>query len=220
MLLELLRGNINLVGAVLNLMAIIVALTVHEFAHGYAAYLIGDTTAKRDGRLSLDPRRHIDPIGMVMMLVIGFGWAKPVMVSPYRFRNPKMGMAITAAAGPLSNFIFAFIARFAFEIFWNFAHPTNTAMVYFVIFLRILSSINIMLGVFNLLPIPPLDGSKVFGAFLHYEHYFRFINFPFGMPILFAIILAGGLGFILAPIVGAIDNGIEHVVYGILSIFT
>ncbi len=141
--------------------AVLMALVLHEMAHGWAAYLLGDRTAKEQGRLSLDPLKHLDLIGTVCMLLGGVGWARPVPIDPSRFRirNQKLGMAITAIAGPLCNFLQAFLAAvIAYLIRWKGSGAfCETA----VSFLAMLAALNVGLGTFNLIPVPPLDGSRL-----------------------------------------------------------
>ena len=172
-------------GAVaLRVAAVFLCLTIHETCHGLAALALGDPTARNLHRLSLNPLRHIDWFGLVMMFVAGFGWAKPVPVDPRYFRNPKWGMALTAMAGPASNFLLAalslLVARLLAETGAN-----SLAIVFFALQLPILS---LGLGVFNLIPFPPLDGSKVLAAFLPDRLYVRWMRYEaFGTLILFVI---------------------------------
>jgi len=201
----------------LRLPTIIIAFTVHEFAHGYAALLLGDKTAKRDGRLSLNPAKHIDPIGMVFILIAGFGWAKPVMVSPYNFKNPKQDMAITAFAGPLSNFILAFISimiLFPVVVYGG----GGVIASYLRDFFQMFTIINLMLGIFNLLPIPPLDGSKVYTFFLSDELYFRFTQFQYGFIVLIVLMFSGLLWGIIGPLVTMMYQGYSFVATSIYSL--
>lgn len=146
---------------------IIAILPIHEFAHAYMAHRLGDDTAKYSGRLTLNPVRHLDPIGSIALLLAGIGWAKPVPVNSMNFKNRKGGMALTALAGPMSNFIVAFIAMFLYRIFFCFA-VGMAADVFEIIsfFFTTVISINIFLAIFNLIPCPPLDGSRIVGYFL------------------------------------------------------
>ncbi len=153
-------------------------LTVHEFSHGWVAYMLGDDTAKRMGRLTLNPISHIDPIGMIMLFLVHIGWAKPVPINPYNFKDQKRDMALSAAAGPLSNFIVAIIFSLFFRII---THGNPQMMMYgslpaqivtYIIYYTVL--INLALGIFNLIPIPPMDGSKILGGFLSDEAYYKY----------------------------------------------
>jgi Zn-dependent protease len=157
-------------------------LTIHEFSHGYVAYLLGDDTAKRAGRLTLNPISHIDPVGLLMLFIVHVGWAKPVPVNPYNFKDQKRDMAITAAAGPASNFVMAIILSIIFRIS-NFDNPDfiydymgNMQIFVYIIYeiIKYAILINLALGIFNLIPIPPMDGSKILGGFLSDEAYYKY----------------------------------------------
>ena len=141
--------------------AIIVGITIHEFAHAWAAYYYGDPTAKNMGRLSLNPLVHLDPFGFILLLIAGFGYGKPVPVNPYNFRNQKWGNILVSAAGPFSNLIQIIIFGLSLN-FLIFLGPDNLL----VTFLVALIYINIVLMIFNIIPIPPLDGSKILMALL------------------------------------------------------
>ncbi|MCI6007366.1 site-2 protease family protein [Oscillospiraceae bacterium LCP25S3_E10] len=173
MLRSLLSGSLTMEGAIMEILAVVMIvfliLPLHEMAHGFVAYKLGDNTAKNMGRLRFNPMAHVDPIGALMILFVGFGWAKPVPVDPRNFKNPKAGMAITALAGPVSNLLAAFAAALLYNVAAIVA--TNVSLsagawelisIFFIYFI----SINISLAVFNLIPIPPLDGSKILFAFL------------------------------------------------------
>ena len=152
--------------AALRVTAVFLCLTIHETCHGLAAFLLGDPTAKLRHRLSLNPLRHIDWFGLAMMFAAGFGWAKPVPVNPNYFRKPKQGMAITALAGPISNLLLALLSIFFSALIYQFARYTAVWDVIFGFLLYQLAPMSIGLGLFNLLPIPPLDGSKVLAVLL------------------------------------------------------
>jgi Zn-dependent protease len=189
--------------------ASLVSISIHETCHGLAAYRLGDPTAKRMGRLSLNPLHHIDPMGLLLLITAGFGWAKPVPVDPRYFKQPKQGMAVTALAGPASNFALSLLAALALSLLYHLGagetEPGFWAMVFFAVFLML----NIGLGVFNLFPIPPLDGSKVlfsflpdrvYGLLLYYERYV--------MLLLFALVFFGVLDTPLGFLVNAAAKGI------------
>lgn len=159
----------NLIVKLISIPFILVCLTVHECAHGYAAYLLGDNTAKENGRLTLNPLAHIDWLGAAAMLLVGFGWAKPVPVNPYRFKKGgARGIVWVSLAGPLSNLIFAFIIIFVYGILFYTINWTHSP-VYLSLIAQSWASLNIGLAVFNLIPVPPLDGSKVLMYFLPYN---------------------------------------------------
>lgn len=178
----------SMLDMVLRLAAVLLCLTVHETCHGLAAYALGDPTARRAHRLSLNPLRHIDWFGLLMMFAAGFGWAKPVPVNPNYFKKPKQGMALTALAGPVSNFLLALLTLLAARIFCDVAaySETNQRILDFLLMVAVLS---IGLGLFNLVPIPPLDGSKVLFAVLPDRTYdWLMRNERYGMPLLFALV--------------------------------
>lgn len=172
----------------LRVAAVLICLILHETCHGIAAFFLGDPTAKRNHRLSLNPLRHIDWIGLAAMVLTGVGWAKPVPVNPNYFKKPKQGMALTALAGPVSNFLLALLVLLGARIFCDTAtwSETNQAILNFLVTVAVLS---IGLGLFNLVPIPPLDGSKVLFAVLPDKAYNRLMRYErYGMLLLFALV--------------------------------
>lgn len=187
--------------AVLRVAAIILCMTVHETCHGLAAYALGDPTAKSMHRLSLNPLRHIDWLGLALMFVAGFGWAKPVPVDLRYFKKPKQGMALTALAGPVSNFVLAFLALLACKAIFYVPYSDGWGLAFsFCYYTAILS---IGLGVFNLIPIPPLDGSKVLAALLPDRQYAWLMRYErFGMLIIMALVCFGALSNVLDGAIG------------------
>lgn len=174
----------NLIFYLMRGVAALVCIVLHEMSHGYAALALGDKTAKRMGRLSFNPIHHIDPLGLLLMITAGFGWAKPVPVDMRRFKNPKRDMALTALAGPVSNFVIALVALGGASLLWHFATPASEllfeALNWVFTFFLYTAILSVGLGVFNLIPIPPLDGSKIlfsllpdrmYGLILQYERY-------------------------------------------------
>ena len=191
----------GLIDLLLSVAAILLCLTVHETCHGLAAWALGDPTAKRLHPLSLTPIRHIDPFGALMMLVAGFGWAKPVPVDPRYFRKPKLGMAVTALAGPVSNLVMAYMALLLRAVLLAFYHPGSALLEGLVGFCETLAVLNVGLGIFNLIPFPPLDGSKVLGAFLPDRAYFQLMRYErWGMLLLMVLLW---LGVFSAPLSAA-----------------
>ncbi len=169
---------------IISVFAVLVTLTVHEYAHGYAAYKLGDDTAKYSGRLSLNPIKHLDPIGALCMIFFHIGWAKPVPINPRNFKNPKRDFAITALAGPMSNFIMAFFSALIFLLIYApvknvyfenaflFSVVQNTLNFFYTFHL-----INIGLALFNLIPVPPLDGSRILNVVLPQKTYFAIMKY-------------------------------------------
>ena len=197
---------------VIRLIVALIALPIHECAHGYAAYRMGDNTAQRQGRLTLNPLAHLDPIGTFAIILFGFGWAKPVQINPLNFENPKKGMMLSSLAGPLSNIGLAFLAMVLYKLSYipavlgysgAFLSTVETFLLYMI-------SINITLGVFNLIPIPPLDGSRIATYFLPQRIYFKIMqyeNFIFiGLIIaLWFGILDGPITFVSGAVTGILD---------------
>ena len=177
--------------------AALVCITFHELSHGYMAWRLGDPTAKMAGRLTLNPIRHIDILGLVMMLVAKVGWAKPVPVDMRYFRNPKGGMALTALAGPVSNFLMAFIGLALCSLISTFA-PLYPAVLVILCFLCNLVILNVGLGLFNLIPISPLDGSKVLFALLPDRIYFQILRYE--RYVMIALVILVLLGVFQRPL--------------------
>ena len=182
----------SLLNALLRVAAVLLCLTVHETCHGLAAYALGDPTAKSMHRLSLNPLHHIDWFGLFMMFAAGFGWAKPVPVDPRYFKKPKEGMALTALAGPVSNFLLALLLMFISKLIYLYAPYSAALDVLFTFCLYTAAPLSIGLGLFNLLPIPPLDGSKVIAVLLPDEMYVKLMRYErYGMLLLLALSLLG-----------------------------
>ena len=170
---------------ILSALAALVALTVHEYAHGYAAYKLGDDTAKNFGRLTLNPVKHLDPIGTICMIFLHVGWAKPVPINTRNFKNPRKDFAITAVAGPISNLVLAFISALLYLLLFALVRDIRFEAANFgynlanntLLFLMVFHSINIGFAIFNLLPIPPLDGSRILNVILPERIYFRIMRY-------------------------------------------
>ena len=176
----------------LRVAAVFLCLTIHETCHGLAAYALGDPTAKRAHRLSLNPLRHIDWLGLLMMVVAGFGWAKPVPVNPNYFKKPKQGMAVTALAGPVSNLLLAILLLLIARGVYIRAALTGSFSATWFAFLLDTASLSVGLGLFNLVPIPPLDGSKVLAVLLPDRAYDWLMHYErFGMLVLVMVISVG-----------------------------
>ncbi len=187
----------RLIWIVLSAAASLLCITFHELSHGLIAYQLGDETAKDAGRLTLNPIRHIDLVGLLMMLTVRVGWAKPVPVDMRNFKHPKRGMALTALAGPISNFVLALAALLAGKLVLNFAFQ-STAGYYLLLFFLYVAVLSVGLGIFNLIPVSPLDGSKVLLALLPDKAYYTILKYErFGMV---AIIALTWLGFFSGPL--------------------
>ncbi len=200
--------------AVLRVAAIFLCLTVHETCHGLAAYALGDPTAKSMHRLSLNPLRHIDWFGLVMMFAAGFGWAKPVPVNPQYFKKPKQGMAVTALAGPASNFLLALLAMLISKVIYLYA-PYSTGMeTVFNFCLYTVAPLSIGLGLFNLLPIPPLDGSKVVAVLLPDRAYAQLMRYErYGMLALLLLSYLGLTGRWIGDVIMAVYGAFLNLIF-------
>ena len=186
--------------------ATLLAISAHEFAHGLVSYWLGDPTPKRDGRLSLNPLHHLDLVGTICMLVFRFGWAKPVKVNPQYYKNPKQGMALTALAGPVMNLILAFLFLGIFVgLFHVTEGSTEGILGYLMLLAQYTAIMNIGLGVFNLIPIPPLDGSKVLGIFLPQRTYFQLMRYERYGGLLMIVLLYTG---VLSRPLGILRDGL------------
>ena len=188
---------IQLVVLVMGAVASLVCVTVHELSHGLIAYRLGDPTAKLNGRLTLNPVAHVDMVGLFLMLVARVGWAKPVPVDMRNFKNPKRGMAITAIAGPVSNLVLAFVSvAICSGVYW-FA-PDHPVCAYIMLFFTYMAVLSIGMGLFNLIPMPPLDGSKILFSLLPariYEFILRYERY-----VIVAVVLMAWTGFFSGPL--------------------
>ncbi|MDR3728923.1 MAG: site-2 protease family protein [Oscillospiraceae bacterium] len=198
---------------VLRLVSVFLCLTVHETCHGVAAYALGDPTAKRMHRLSLNPLRHIDWFGLAMMVLCGFGWAKPVPVDPRYFKKPKEGMALTALAGPVSNFVLAVVLMLGARAIYDHASYVTLWQQVFT-FLLNTAVLSIGLGLFNLIPLPPLDGSKVLGALLSDRAYFTLMRYErYGMLVLILLSFTNIGGGMLSRAIMAVYTGLVNLIF-------
>ncbi|MBR3953629.1 MAG: site-2 protease family protein [Oscillospiraceae bacterium] len=207
--------NFDIYTLVLRMIVALIALPIHEYAHGYSAYRMGDYTAERQGRLTLNPLAHFDPIGTIAIILFGFGWAKPVPINPLNFENPKKGMMISSLAGPLSNIALAFLSMVLYKLSYIPAYMGITGAFLSTVqtFLLFMISINITLGVFNLIPIPPLDGSRIATYFLPQRIYFKIMQYE--NIIFIALLVALWFGVFDLPI-----SFVSNLVTGILDYAT
>lgn len=199
--------------------AILIALSLHEFAHGWASYMLGDPTPKSQGRLSINPFQHLDLFGTLLLFFAGFGWAKPVQVDSRYYENPKSDMVKVALAGPIMNFVVAFFSFLIIGFLEKVNVPLNIISNYVATLLYYIALINIGLGIFNLIPVPPLDGSKVLFAILPAKSYFSYMRYEqFGMIVLLMFIWFGAFDGFLITARTSVINGMLEIVSKILSL--
>ena len=193
---------LNIIGFII---ALIIAISVHEFSHALSAYRLGDNTAKNQGRLTLNPKAHLDPMGTIMIVFAGFGWGRPTPVSPWNLRiGEKAGMAVVSVAGPISNVIVALITGIIFQVYMN----SGTDSIQVARILLTVIQLNLVLAIFNLLPIAPLDGFKIVLGLLPRDAALSFAKTErYGMMILVLIIMGdvflnlGILGRVISPVI-------------------
>lgn len=223
-------GTNGILGLLLEIPGVLIALTFHEFAHAFAADKLGDDTPRMQGRLNLNPLSHTDWFGMIMLIVAGFGWGKPVQIDRRNFSNNRISSsaaeAIVAVAGPIMNFLIAFVFTIIFFVLLAFAPGFLMALkgtAYTIILNTIL--INISLGIFNLIPVPPLDGSKVLMHFLPYnaKHWFENNQYTFYIVLLFLVFIringASLISQVLTPAISGIFSGMSFIVTSIINLF-
>ena len=202
--------GIDVLSLLYRLPAVFIGFSFHEFAHAYVANLLGDDTAKLRGRMTLDPMAHIDPIGIIMLLIFRFGWAKPVPINPYNFKNRKKGTILVSLAGPVMNFFIAFITLLIYMTiyyrlgFMNKIIENILINIYFI---------NIGLGIFNLIPLPPLDGSKILAGFLPNKVEYNFFRYEqYFYILLILLIFTNSINYILGPMFYFVERTISYLV--------
>lgn len=216
-------GHVSFAQLIFRLFAyailVFAVLPLHEFAHAFAAHLMGDDTAKWNGRLTLNPLKHLDPLGALMLVFVGVGYAKPVPVNPFNFRNRKRDMALTALAGPASNLLMAVVAVALFRVCSLIITDMQVLTYFWLVLIVVIARVSIGLAVFNLLPIPPLDGSRIFGLFLPerwtytLERYSRQITL-----VVMVLLLVGVLNTPLAVIENAVCDVLGRL-FGFADLF-
>ncbi len=203
----------SITSIVATLLAVLLAITFHETAHGFVAYKLGDQTAKNQGRLTLNPLAHLDPVGALMMFIAGFGWAKPVPVNPFYFNGDRTkGMMLVSVAGPLTNLILSFAAYFIYAAGGGFV-----TVPFMNVFLTQMIVLNIYLAIFNLIPIPPLDGSKILAGFLPRAAAYKYLTTveQYGFVILLVLIVFNITDMILVPIANLVLNLFSMILFSI-----
>ena len=207
--------NSQLIQLLVSVPAVLLCLSVHEACHGYMAYALGDPTAKHAGRLTLDPIRHLDPIGTICLLFFHVGWAKPVPVNPGNFKHPRRDIALVSLAGPVSNFLLALVALF---LYYPLRLAESSIVMTIALMLYMVAVISIGLGVFNLIPVTPLDGSKILLSFLPRKYEWKFAQYQ--QFIQFGLLILLVLGVLNTPIrffVNIIYQGLASIVLAVLG---
>lgn len=217
----------NLSYYALSALAVLITLTIHEYAHAYAAYKMGDPTAKNLGRLTLNPLKHLDPVGALCMLIFHFGWAKPVPINARNFKNPRKGFAISALAGPAINLVTSFVSAFIYLLLFSIlskltysSELTLNLAENTLLFFYLLHVINLGIAIFNLIPVPPLDGSRILGLLLPPKYYFSIMRHERTIYfILIGWLLVGDwLSRIILLIPGASANIVLKILANIVSL--
>ena len=206
-----------LIISLLSLPIVLISLSLHEASHAFLAYKLGDPTARNFGRMTLNPTKHFDAFGFISMMLVGFGWAHPVPINARNFKKPRNGMALSALAGPVSNLLLALVFAGIQSIYLNLVAPNIVtvnnymALYYIELFFLLGVRMNIALAVFNMIPVPPFDGSRILYVFLPPKYYFKVMKYEryIGIGILLAFIIASRfnidlLGFVVNPIMDGI----------------
>ena len=214
MLFEILNGSemgfAEIITYVIScLVVIFITLPIHELAHGFVANKLGDPTARYQGRLTFNPLAHVDYIGAFSIIVFGFGWAKAVPVNMGNFKNPRRDMAITALAGPVSNLLMALVCNIIVCLFVYVIGFKSIVLYYIVMFFNYISQISVSLAVFNLIPIPPLDGSRIISAFLPPRIYYNLMRYErYFFMILIVLMASDVLALPLSYAIGSVDSAL------------
>ena len=203
----------SITSIIATLLAVLLAITFHETAHGFVAYKLGDPTAKNQGRLTLTPLAHLDPVGALMMFIAGFGWSKPVPVNPFFFNGDRTkGMMLVSVAGPVTNLLLSFIAYFIYAAGGGFV-----TVPFLNVFLTQMIVLNIYLAIFTLIPVPPLDGSKILAGFLPRAAAYKYLTTveQYGFIILLVLIVFNITDMILVPIANFVLNLFSMILFAI-----
>ncbi|MBQ2881756.1 MAG: site-2 protease family protein [Clostridia bacterium] len=207
---------------VFSLIAVCIAMVFHEWAHAFAAYKCGDPSAKLVGRMSLNPMKHINPIGAVMLLLFGFGWASPVLINPANFKNKRVGMVVTSAAGPLMNFLICFVGMLISVVLSlvQIINGENFILQNLSMMFEYIYMLNMSFAVFNLIPLPPLDGSKIVAGFLPLKWQRKYLGLErYSIFIFLALILLLDTIDFLTPVQIALFGFFSDIIFRLIGLF-
>lgn len=213
-------GKQEILSLLISIPGLLLAITMHEFAHGWAAYLMGDTTAKYSGRLSLNPLHHLDPIGALCMLFFRFGWAKPVPINPNNFKNHRRGVIVVSIAGPFANFLLGLVSCIIYYLLVFVVHSDLSWIEFLSQIVLYSIFMNVGLMIFNLIPVPPLDGSKILLEFLPYRVKYQIYQYErYFSLILIILVYAGTMTPVLSLLQGYVIKFYEFVARNLIFLF-
>lgn len=207
----------TIIAILINIPIALLALSVHEAAHGYISNKLGDPTARNLGRITINPIKHLDPIGFICMVLFGIGWANPVPINTRYFKKPRRDMALSAAAGPISNLLLAVVFALLMKLFFSLPVTVLSSLGVFteiiILFLMQAISLNVFFAVFNLIPVPPFDGSRILYVFLPPKYYFGVMKYERYICLGFMLLLFFG---VLDPVLNLLSGTLENLIYKII----
>lgn len=207
----------TIIAILINIPIALLALSVHEAAHGYISNKLGDPTARNLGRITINPIKHLDPIGFICMVLFGIGWANPVPINTRYFKKPRRDMALSAAAGPISNLLLAVVFALLMKLFFSLPVTVLSSLGVFteiiILFLMQAISLNVFFAVFNLIPVPPFDGSRILYVFLPPKYYFGVMKYERYICLGFMLLLFFG---VLDPVLNILSGTLENLIYKII----
>ena len=207
----------TIIAILINIPIALLALSVHEAAHGYISNKLGDPTARNLGRITINPIKHLDPIGFICMVLFNIGWANPVPINTRYFKKPRRDMALSAAAGPISNLLLAVVFALLMKLFFSLPVTVLSSLGVFteiiILFLMQAISLNVFFAVFNLIPVPPFDGSRILYVFLPPKYYFGVMKYERYICLGFMLLLFFG---VLDPVLNLLSGTLENLIYKII----